>query len=378
MKPRFVEPVSLASRVWFSLREVGSRWRHAGARRAVRKRAEAIQIPSTSEDMLVNYGRLEDDQKCGLPIGGQVKLIALKEKFPEQRQRFHLIYLVSSALPPHAEEIVQQAKAQGAKLVWNQNGIAYPGCYGDSYAWFNLRMAALRAQADYVVNQSEFSRLSAERYLGPSDAPWQICLNPVDTAIFSPAPSKPSFETWEILSAGTSHALYRTKSALDTLRVLIKRGRKVRLTIAGEFRWPRAKREVTEAMAGMAEHVRILPAFSQSEAPDLYRQAHVLLHTKFNDPCPTVPIEAMACGVPVVATASGGLPELVSGNAGVLVPVRESWIEDLAGDPELLASAIEQVMAEQESFAFAARAHAVLTFAVENWLARHETIFRRV
>jgi glycosyltransferase involved in cell wall biosynthesis len=328
---------------------------------------------------LLNYGRVESPfGSAGIPIGGQIKLIPLKERFPESFDGFNVIYLVSSALPAHAEEIVAAAKARGAVLVWNQNGIAYPGCYGDFYAWFNLRMAGLRARADYIFNQSEFSRISAERYLGPSDAPSEIAFNPVDTALFAPRESLLPDEPWQLLAAGTSHALYRTKSALDTLRVLLSRGRDVRLTIAGEFRWKEAEAQVSEVMRGLERHVTILPPFRQREAPEIYRAAHLLLHTKYNDPCPTVPIEAMASGLPVVGTHSGGMPELVPDSCGVLVPVEHGWTRDLAGDPGDLANAVEHIMGNHSVMAAAARNHAVRTFEVHAWLERHDRVFRRL
>jgi glycosyltransferase involved in cell wall biosynthesis len=328
-----------------------------------------------SAEPLVNYGWTAARAGGRLPIGGEIKLIPLRERFPDQYQAFNLLYLVSSALPPHVEEIVAAAKACGVRLVWNQNGIAYPGCYGDYYPWFNRRMAALRAQADYIFNQSEFSKLSAGRYLGPEHAPSEICLNPVDTKVFSPSGTPPSFETWQLLAAGTSHALYRTKSALDTLRELIRRGRKVHLTFAGEFRWKGAAKDVAGEMRGLEGHITVLPPFRQAEAPDIYRRAHVLLHTKFNDPCPTVPIEAMACGIPVAGTRSGGMPELVSQGCGVLVPVEHSWTRDLAGNPGDLADAVERIMENHAGMARAVRDHAARTFDVQHWLGRHAEVF---
>jgi len=377
MKPRIVEPVSAAAAVMFPLREAASALLHHGSRRRARTKASFIEAAPPNRP-LVNYGRLEISSSARLPIGGQIKLIPLKANFPENLGRFNLIYLVSSALPEHAEEIVAAARKKGIKLVWNQNGIAYPGCYGDYYAWFNLRMAELRSQADYIFNQSEFSRLSAERYLGPSAAPSEICLNPVDTGMFTPAESRPAMDAWQILASGTSHALYRTESAVDTLRELISRGRRAHLTIAGEFRWKGAESDVRRILNGLRDHVTILPPFQQSEAPAIYRRAHILLHTKFNDPCPTVPIEAMSCGVPVVGTHSGGMPELVPDTAGILVPVRQSWTEDIAGDPSPLANAVERIMENHTAMSQAAREHAIRTLDVNRWLARHAAVFQQL
>jgi glycosyltransferase involved in cell wall biosynthesis len=239
-------------------------------------------------------------------------------------------------------------------------------------------MATLRNQADFIINQSEFSRISAERYLGSSIVPSEILSNPVDTEVFSPRMQSLPDGPWRILAAGTSHALYRTKSVLDTLRELLSRGHDVHLTVAGEFRWKGADMQVREAVRGLERHVTILPPFRQEEAPEIYRAAHLLLHTKYNDPCPTVPIEAMACGLPVVGTKSGGMPELVPDSCGILVPVERGWEHDLPGDPKALADAVELVMKNHPAMAEAARSHALRTFDVKEWLCRHDMVFRRL
>ena len=331
MKLRIIEPVSPASLGVYALREAGSRFRHSYARSKAAKQARSIRV-ITGKEAVLNYGLMEERSSSRLPIGGEIKLIPLKERYPEHWNDFNLIYLVSSALPPRAEEIVTSAKREGALLVWNQNGVAYPGCYGDFYPWFNLRMAALRSQADFIVNQSEFSRISADRYLGEASKPSTICFNPVDTTLFSPRERLPDREPLQILAAGTSLAFYRTKSAIDTLR----------------------------------------------DAPGIYQRAHLLLHTKFNDPCPTVPIEAMSCGLPVVGTHSGGMPELVPKQCGVLVPVVNGWERDVPGDPVDLADAVECVMGDHAAMAAASRSHALQFFDLRSWLERHDGIFRRL
>src|SRR5207248_3199179 len=77
--------------------------------------------------------------------------------------------------------------------------------------------------------------------------------------------------------------------------------------------------------------------YAQRDAPALYRRAHLLLHTKRNDPCPNVVLEALSCGLPVVHSASGGLPELVGREAGIGVPDEGDWEHDVPPDPEALA-----------------------------------------
>jgi glycosyltransferase involved in cell wall biosynthesis len=69
-------------------------------------------------------------------------------------------------------------------------------------------------------------------------------------------------------------------------------------------------------------------------------------------------IEAMAAGVPVVSTASGAIPELVTERAGILVPPR---------DPAALADALERLKdpALRQELASAGRARVEAEFDVE-------------
>ncbi len=85
----------------------------------------------------------------------------------------------------------------------------------------------------------------------------------------------------------------------------------------------------------------MLGEYAQRDAPAIFRQAHVLLHTKVNDPCPTLVLEAMACGLPVVYPRSGGTVELVGDEAGVGVPHPDGFERDEPPPPEALAEAVE-------------------------------------
>jgi len=362
----------------YGLVEWGRRVRRWPERRAIRRRAARLQF-CPQRTLCLNLGRVEPVAP-GRPIGGEIKYLHLRQRFGEHFDRGNIIYVVSSAMPPQVAEVVRYAKARGAKFVWNQNGIAYPGFYGDFYPWFNRPMAEMLRLADHVVYQSEFCRRSADRYLGTSSGPSEILFNPVDTEQFRPPDEPLTGDTWRLLCAGTNHSFYRVRAPLEALKILRDRGHDVHLVIAGEFRWRGGRAEVERALKhlGVGNAVSLQPPFAQGQAPDLYRAAHVLLHAKDKDPCPTVPIEAMACGVPVVASRSGGLPELVPPTAGRLVPVESGWTADYAPDPGVMADAVEEIMASRESFAREARRHAVQTFEVGRWLDRHEEIFKGV
>ena len=108
------------------------------------------------------------------------------------------------------------------------------------------------------------------------------------------------------------------------------------LYLKQEMGWLVSSAETLLAELELRAHVEFLGRYAQREAPGILRRAHALLHTKVKDPCPSLVIEAMACGLPVVYPASGGTPELVGSEAGIGVSHPESWDRDEPPSPEAL------------------------------------------
>jgi glycosyltransferase involved in cell wall biosynthesis len=165
---------------------------------------------------------------------------------------------------------------------------------------------------------------------------------------------------------------------LETVAELKRRQFPLELHLAGRLVWPDAEAEVTASIQalGIGSAVRRSGAYRQEDAPAIYQAAHILVHPKYKDPCPTVPIEAMACGVPVIGSASGGMPELVSREAGVLVEVADSWEENHWPTPMAVADAAQAIMSRWPAYRAGARAHAESHFSKEGWLARHRRVFQ--
>jgi glycosyltransferase involved in cell wall biosynthesis len=129
---------------------------------------------------------------------------------------------------------------------------------------------------------------------------------------------------------------------------------------------------------GLVGRVHAVGPYTQREAPEIYRRAHLLLHTKVNDPCPNVVLEALASGLPVVYPSSGGVPELVGDDAGVGVPHPDGYERDEPPGADALAEAVTQVLANLRSYSTAARTLAVERFALGPWLDRHAEVFERL
>jgi glycosyltransferase involved in cell wall biosynthesis len=90
------------------------------------------------------------------------------------------------------------------------------------------------------------------------------------------------------------------------------------------------------AELGVGEAVEVLG--TRSDVPALLAEASCLLLASDYEGCPLTVLEAMAAGVPVVATRVGGVPELVDeGETGLLAP---------AGDADGIAAALEQVLSD--------------------------------
>jgi glycosyltransferase involved in cell wall biosynthesis len=119
-------------------------------------------------------------------------------------------------------------------------------------------------------------------------------------------------------------------------------------------------------LAATRARIRTLGAVSYDEVPRLYRQSAVLaVPSLVNEPFGLPIAEALACGLPVVASRCGGIPELVQeGETG--------WLVD-RGDVPALARALRQALTDAvttSGMRHAARSRAEATFGWELASAR--------
>jgi len=328
-----------------------------------------------SQGLSVGFGGVLDD---GRPVhGGAVKLLALLEGFECDEREFSILYAVSSSPPRFAEALFKRCRERGIRIVWNQNGVGYPAWAGRESERFNGPMRRLRMMADFVVHQSRFCEESAQRFLGPCDAPSEVLFNPVDTVRFQPREGGMRGGPLRLLCAGTHGTRDRVVNALEALVLLRKRGLEAVMTVAGSFQWKNGEgdfQRMIEAL-DLEKCVRRLAKFSQSDAAGMYREHDILVHPKYMDPCPTVVLEALACGLPVAGSASGGMPEMVDESCGVLVPAPQDWDRRHTPSAGELADAVGKIHANLEAMSANARRNAVERFSVEPWVEAHRAIF---
>jgi len=166
--------------------------------------------------------------------------------------------------------------------------------------------------------------------------------------------------------------------AIRALAELRRKGRAARLTIVGDGpERPRLEALIKElGLFGIAE---LAGALSHESVAEHYRSASVLLMPAVTDwkgeqeGFGMVLVEAMATGLPVVATRSGGIPDVVTdGVTGLLVPER---------DPAALASAAAHILDDPSlasTLVEAARRELDTRFAPDAIARGYEAVYRRV
>ena len=124
---------------------------------------------------------------------------------------------------------------------------------------------------------------------------------------------------------------------------------------------------------GVADRVRLIGRVSRSEVPRLMQSADIVVAVPWYEPFGIVPLEAMACGRPVVGSAVGGLLDtVVPGKTGELVPPRR---------PDLLAKALEALLADPDrrtAYGRAGLARATRLYRWERVAAETEAVYESV
>ena len=328
-----------------------------------------------NDHIAVNYG----GARSGNRGGPQVKVELLRSLFPESAANFNLLYLLSGSLymPPWA---IVKLKDRGVPVVLNQNGVFYPAWYPDEWQHENERMAKALSLSDHVFYQSEFCKKSADKFLNSTPKSYEILYNGVDTEFFKPV-TRELNKRFRFLVSGNigPSTYYRLENAVDALALARQQGLDIEIIFAGMV--PEALESQLRAYIenkGLNEFFILSGAYKRSDAPKIFARADAYLITKHNDPCPNVVLEAMACGLPILYSASGGIPEQVGHDAGVGLTVPETYEDNPVPTPDAITTGMSQIMANRDVMSTAARKRAVEMFDIKLWADRHRVIFQKL
>ena len=178
----------------------------------------------------------------------------------------------------------------------------------------------------------------------------------VDSQAFTPqGPVEPRAATHRILSVGRLVPRKGVGNVVSALALLREQGYDVELVVVGgdgaspEQPDPEVQRlRDLAADLGVTEHVELRGQVPQDQLPPILRSADAVVCAPWYEPFGIVPLEAMACGVPVVAATVGGLVDtVVDGVTGLHVPPR---------DPESIARAVGTLLDDADLRATLGRA----------------------
>jgi alpha-maltose-1-phosphate synthase len=199
----------------------------------------------------------------------------------------------------------------------------------DVSAW--AERTALEA-ADAVIAVSTEMRRDLLRHYAIAPERVHVIPNGVDTDTYRPVAGRTRLERFGI-DPGRPYVLFvgrisRQKGLLHLVRAIPELSTETQVVLcAGMPDTPEIAREVEAAVAGVqAERsgvVWIPEMVDRATAVELYSHAAVFCCPSVYEPFGLINLEAMACEIPVVATAVGGIPEVVAdGETGRLIPVQ--------------------------------------------------------
>lgn len=199
-----------------------------------------------------------------------------------------------------------------------------------------VRRAFRRAQVRMAVG----SALTQDIEPYTDGLPVEVVPNLIDTEFFVPPASRPAPPPFRLITVANLRKRKRIDSIIRTLAHLVGNGLDVVLDIGGDG----PEREALKQLAndfGIASRVTFLGPLSREGVRRAMQRAHLFVLPSEYETFGVVYVEAMACGLPVVASRCGGPEDYVTPDVGLLVP---------KGDDRALATAILDVLRSYERF----------------------------
>lgn len=226
----------------------------------------------------------------------------------------------------------------------------------------NLLLRFVRRRADVIVYQSRFAQDWWEREAGVAKGKAFVVHNGVPLDRYSPdgleKPPKDHIKVAVIegrfgggYEVGLDWALQLAEGVGKALR------RDIQIVAAGAVE--------NSVKDRYGDSIHWLGVVQPESIPGLHRGAHFLFAADLHPACPNSVLEAMACGNPVAAFATGAIPELVDKASGAVVPYgADSWRLEPPNVQALVEAAIPLVE-RQNQYRRAARERAERDFGLD-------------
>lgn len=232
-----------------------------------------------------------------------------------------------------AIRLAQKYQARALFFAWQNLNKKYPFPFSEIER-YNLKRACFAIAGNRDAEQV----LRAKRYSGPTTVIPQFG---VDPELYCPRMEQGTSR--EELLIGYMGRLVQEKGVQILLRALGGLGGQWRLQVVGSGPY-RSTLEALSIELGIADRVEWIGQVASTEAPAVLSALDVLVlpsltRANWKEQFGRVLIEAMACGVPVIGSSSGEIPNLI-GEAGIVfaegdADALRSSLHQLAGQPRL-------------------------------------------
>lgn len=299
------------------------------------------------------------------------RTVATWRKKPDSNRVFEAAWLGPLLRERGIRHVHAHFGAMAARTAWmlqKLHGITYSftGHANDIFCEndFPVTNEMLVRGAKLIVTETDFARCWMEEKYPLARGRIVRVFNGVATDGF--APRAPVGAVPRIVSVGRSVEKKGFADLIEACRMLRDRGRTFDCAIIGGGPLDTILQTRIER-ANLSELVHLLGPRPQSEVRELLAASHVFVlacvpeSSGGSDNLPTVIMEAMLAGMPVVSTRLAGVPEMITdGESGFLVSPK---------DPAALAAAIEKLLADPAlatRLGSRGRESAVQKFAIEN------------
>lgn len=176
-------------------------------------------------------------------------------------------------------------------------------------------------QLDNLVTVSRASRQDIATDFGISETKLNIVHNGIDTGMFRPIPSIEPDEFNVMATASADVPLKGLDYLIRAISILTDEIPELKLTVLGKLKEDGTTAKLIKEL-GLESRIHFHSGLSSQDVAELYANASCAVVPSIYEGFGLPAGEAMACGVPVISTNGGALPEVV-GDAGITVPTRD-------------------------------------------------------
>lgn len=202
------------------------------------------------------------------------------------------------------------------------------------HSFLNMQKKVVK-QLHNVVTVSDCSRQDIARDFGIQPAGISLVYNGIDTDVFRPLEGVERRPQRLMATCSADAPLKGTRYLLRAYAKLLQTYPELELLLVSKPQ-PGGKTEKLVKKLGLEDKIQFVSGISTEQMVKYYAEASVAVVPSVYEGFGLPAGEAMACGVPVVSTDGGALPEVV-GDAGVIVPVK---------NVDAMASAIDQLLCD--------------------------------